>query len=385
VNNKNILRIVPSLDPRQGGVAEAVRLSATTQYPGDIKMDVVCFDEPDSEWVKSEKSFNIFALGKGKTAYAFHSKYLVWLNQNINNYDTVIIDGLWMFHVLGGYICRMKSIPYFVYSHGMLDSYFNKDRLKYLKKLPFWFLIERNILQSAKSVIYTCEEEKILAQNSFPLFKAKSSIVGLGVVAPEDNKTTLKNAFLEVYPEFIDKKFGLFLSRLHPKKGIDLLIKAIAILDVELPDDFFIAMAGTGDKEYINSLQSLADNLGVTERFKWLGMISGNVKWGAFSAADFFILPSHQENFGIVVAESLAVGTPVLISVKVNIWREIQEMQAGLVAEDTLEGTKELIQAWLKLPPVQKATMRKNTIICYKERFDITQATKNIVSLLRNS
>ncbi|GAB6069237.1 glycosyltransferase [Thiomicrorhabdus hydrogeniphila] len=378
-----ILRIVPSLDPKQGGVAEAVRLSAVTSYPADITIDVVCFDEPTSDWIINEKHFKTFALGKGKTAYAFHFKYLTWLNQNVKKYDAVIIDGLWMFHVWGGYICRMKNVPYFVYSHGMLDPYFNQDHLKYLKKLPFWFLIERNVLQLARSVIYTCEEEKILAQKSFPLFKAKSSIVSLGIKTPSEKKEVLTNAFLEVYPQFINKKFGLFLSRIHPKKGIDLLIKAIAELDDELPNEFMIAIAGTGDDAYIKTLQNLAEKLNIAKRFQWLGMITGNVKWGAFSSADFFILPSHQENFGIVVAEALAVGTPVLISDKVNIWREIQEMHTGLVKTDTLEGTKELIQAWLNLSDEQKQTMQKNTVICFEQKFDIAQATKNLIGLIQ--
>jgi glycosyltransferase involved in cell wall biosynthesis len=377
-----ILRIVPSLDPKQGGVAEAVRLSAITKYPIEITIDIVCFDEPASDWIKNENNFQIFAIGKGKTAYAFHLKYLAWLNQNVKNYDAVVIDGLWMFHVWGGYICRMKNVPYFVYSHGMLDPYFNQDRLKYLKKLPFWFLIERNVLQLAKSVIYTCEEEKILAQKSFPLFKAKSSIVSLGIKTPTENKDVLKNAFLEEYPQFVKKKFGLFLSRIHPKKGIDLLIKAISELDNELPSEFIIAIAGTGNDEYTNNLQKLAETLNVAKRFQWLGMVTGNVKWGAFSAADCFILPSHQENFGIVVAEALAVGTPVLISDKVNIWREIKEMNAGLIADDTLEGTKELIQAWLSFSNEQKQTMQKNTVICFEQKFNIAQAAKNIIGVL---
>jgi glycosyltransferase involved in cell wall biosynthesis len=264
----------------------------------------------------------------------------------------------------------------------MLDPYFNQDRLKYLKKLPFWFLIERNVLQLAKSVIYTCEEEKILAQKSFPLFKAKSSIVSLGIKTPTENKDVLKNAFLEEYPQFVKKKFGLFLSRIHPKKGIDLLIKAISELDNELPSEFIIAIAGTGNDEYTNNLQKLAETLNVAKRFQWLGMVTGNVKWGAFSAADCFILPSHQENFGIVVAEALAVGTPVLISDKVNIWREIKEMNAGLIADDTLEGTKELIQAWLSFSNEQKQTMQKNTVICFEQKFNIAQAAKNIIGVL---
>ncbi|MDO6804770.1 glycosyltransferase, partial [Wenyingzhuangia sp. 1_MG-2023] len=105
--------------------------------------------------------------------------------------------------------------------------------------------------------------------------------------------------------------------------------------------------------------------------------------WGAIKAAEVFILPSHQENFGISVAEALAVGTPVLISSKVNIWREIKEMNAGLVGDDTLEGTQKLLQAWLDLSENEKQIIKQNTVACYKQKFDISQAAKNLIELIR--
>jgi glycosyltransferase involved in cell wall biosynthesis len=111
-------------------------------------------------------------------------------------------------------------------------------------------------------------------------------------------------------------------------------------------------------------------------------MLSGDLKWGAFHAADAFVLPSHQENFGIAVAEALACGLPVLISNKVNIWREIEQDGGGLVAEDTLAGTRELLEQWVRLAPEQQERMRTSARDCFNQRFEIGRAAKSLYEAL---
>ena len=120
----------------------------------------------------------------------------------------------------------------------------------------------------------------------------------------------------------------------------------------------------------------------MTSRITWTGMISGAVKWGALRAAEVFVLPSHQENFGIVVAEALAAGTPTLISDKVNIWREIQADGAGIVAEDTQQGTCQLFRSYLDLPDEKKAAMRKLARQCFEQRFEIKKAAGSLHAVL---
>ena len=96
-------------------------------------------------------------------------------------------------------------------------------------------------------------------------------------------------------------------------------------------------------------MKKLAEKLGISDRTHWLGMLEGDLKWGAMRAADALIHPSHHENFGMVIAEAMACGTPVLISDKVNIWREIVASQGGIVEPDTVEGTRKLICRFLAL------------------------------------
>ena len=107
-------------------------------------------------------------------------------------------------------------------------------------------------------------------------------------------------------------------------------------------------------------------------------MISGAMKWGALRSAEVFVLPSHQENFGVVVSEALAAGVPALISNKVNIWREIKADGAGMVGEDTLEGTCGLLQSFLEMPTEQKLAMRRRARACFEARFEIRKAAESL-------
>jgi glycosyltransferase involved in cell wall biosynthesis len=114
----------------------------------------------------------------------------------------------------------------------------------------------------------------------------------------------------------------------------------------------------------------------------WTGMVSGDLKWGAFRTADAFILPSHQENFGIAVAEAMGCGTPVLISNQVNIWREIQQAEGGLVDVDTQEGTERLIEKWLHTPREQWQRMRANAQSCFEQRFLIDRTADSFIEAM---
>src|SRR5256714_15503488 len=133
-------------------------------------------------------------------------------------------------------------------------------------------------------------------------------------------------------------------------------------------------MAGPcADDGYLRRLRELAAQAGDSISFP--GMLTGDLKWGALSAAEAFVLPSHQENFGIAVAEALACGTPVLISNKINIWREIEADGAGYVENDDLAGTSSLLSRWVATPAETRARMQQNARECFANRFEIERAT----------
>ena len=112
-------------------------------------------------------------------------------------------------------------------------------------------------------------------------------------------------------------------------------------------------------------------------------MLQGDMKWGAFHAAEVFCLPSHHENFGIVVAEALACGKPVLISNKVNIWREIEADGAGFVADDTLDGTVTNLKRWLAMSQSEFQAMEARTATCFSNRFHVQRAAERLLEIIR--
>jgi glycosyltransferase involved in cell wall biosynthesis len=112
-------------------------------------------------------------------------------------------------------------------------------------------------------------------------------------------------------------------------------------------------------------------------------MLQGDAKWGAFHASDAFVLPSHQENFGIAVAEALACGLPALISDKVNIWREVAADGAGFVASDTGQGTLDSLTRWLRLDPVVAAAMREQALQCFERHFTVDAMSSDLLRVLQ--
>ncbi len=208
--------------------------------------------------------------------------------------------------------------------HGMLDPWFKRTYpLKHLKKWLYWPWAEYRVLRDAAAVLFTAEQERIDARKSFWLYRCREVVTGYGIAAPAGDLARQRSLFLERHPELAGRRMILFLGRIHVKKGCDLLLRAWKEVSRDQADAWLV-MAGPSDHAYGAEMKDLARSLGL-EKVTWTGMITGDLKWGSLGAADAFILPSHQENFGISVVEALACGVPALISDKVNIWREIAE------------------------------------------------------------
>jgi glycosyltransferase involved in cell wall biosynthesis len=129
-------------------------------------------------------------------------------------------------------------------------------------------------------------------------------------------------------------------------------------------------------------LNQQAARLGVADRITWTGMLQGSAKWGALKAAEVFALPSHQENFGIAVAEALAVGLPVLLSNQVNICQVVHDAGAGLIGPDDVDGTRATLQGWLALAPAQRTAMRAAAVACYQRHFHVDAAARSLLDTL---
>jgi glycosyltransferase involved in cell wall biosynthesis len=378
----NILHVISSANPLGGGPIEGIRQLGGALTSAGNRVEIASLDSPDAPFLQ-QFPLPVHPLGPGMLKYAFSPRLVPWLRANRNRYDAVIVNGIWQFNSFAVWnALHNSSTPYVVFTHGMLDPWFKRQYpLKHVKKLMYWPWAEYRVLRDAQAVLFTCEEERLLARKSFSLYRCNEIVVNYGTAMPTGDPQVERQEFFRHYPELSGKKLALFIGRIHPKKGCDLLIEAFAKV-LKQHSEWRLVIAGPDQMGWQEMLSDLAARLGVTSAIVWTGMIGGVQKWGALRAAEVFVLPSHQENFGIVVAEALAAGTPTLISNKVNIWREIQSDGAGLVAEDTLQGVCELFESYLDLSEEKKLAMRQRACECFVERFEIKKAATTLRAVL---
>jgi len=381
-----ILRVISSVNPKGGGPIEGVKQLYAPMRALGVNLEVACCDAADAPWLVSCGLPIVHALGPAKSNYGYTPRLLPWLRENARRFDAVIVNGIWQYHGLAvRQALAGTKVPYFVFTHGMLDPWFKHTYpLKHLKKWLYWPFAEYRVLRDARAVIFTCEEERLLARQSFWLYRANEAVTSYGTSSPADNGDQLARRFLAVHPQLEGKRIALFLSRIHEKKGCDLLLEAFAQV-VEKDKRLHLVMAGPDQMGWTAILKAQAEKLGISDRITWPGMLQGDDKSGAFYAAEVFCLPSHQENFGIVVAEALACGKPVLISNKVNIWREIESDAAGFVDEDTVGGTVQNLQRWLAMDTGGYVAMSERARQCFATRFHIQRAAERLVEIIRNT
>jgi len=377
-----LLHVVRTLSPDAGGPIEGVRQRGLRLLQMGHDVHVVSLDDPRESFV-AEFPLTAHALGPSRGSYGYNAKLVPWLKQHAQEYDAVIVNGIWEYHSLGAWrALHGMTVPYFVFTHGMLDPWFKRTYpLKHLKKWLYWPWATYRLLRDARAVLFTTEEERLQARKSFGLYHVKECVVAYGTSAPPENAEEACAHFLGAHEALRGKRLMLFLSRIHQKKGCDLLIEAFAEIAKEVPD-LHLVMAGPDQTGWVAHLKSLAVKLGIEERITWPGMLQGPMKWGAFYSAEVFVLPSHQENFGIAVAEAVGCRLPVLISDKVNIWHEVQAYRAGLVAPDTLEGTRALLRGWLARTPAERQAMKEGAQRLFSERFTIKAMAESLLEVV---
>jgi glycosyltransferase involved in cell wall biosynthesis len=377
-----ILNVISHTDPAGGGPIEAVKQLGIEQVSAGHKVEIASLDSPDAPYL-AQCPLPIYPLGPAMTGYSYSPRLIPWLCANRRTYDAVVVNGIWQFHSFGTWRALRKSdTPYVLFVHGMLDPWFKKQfPVKHLKKWMYWPWAEYRVLRDARAVMFTCEEERVLARSSFWLYRCNEVVVSLGIGDPEGNPELELRQFFGRYPNLSGKKLALFMGRIHPKKACDLLIDAFAKILSQHPE-WHLVFAGPDQIGWQNELNIRATRLGLVDRITWTGMISGAMKWGALRSAEVFVLPSHQENFGVVVPEALAAGVPTLISNKVNIWREIEADGAGIVAEDTLQGICRLLQSYVEMSTAERLIMRRRARACFEARFEIRKAAESLQAVL---
>ncbi len=381
-----LLRVIHSVNPAGGGPVEGLKQVSAALLAMGHRVEVASLDSPDAPGV-ADFPLPLHALGPGHGSYGYTPGYAPWLTTHAHAFDAVVVEGVWQYHSFGTWRSLSgHDTPYFVYPHGMLDPWFKRQYpLKHLKKWLYWPWAEYRVLRDARALLFTCERERELARDSFSYYRCHERVVSFGTAPPPGEPTRQREQFLAAHPCLRDRRLLLFFGRVHEKKGVDLLLRAWAQVSAAAGYDDHLVIAGPAAPALLAELQGLAAGLGVTQRVTWTGLLQGELKWGAMHAADVFVLPSHQENFGVAVVEALACGVPVLISDQVNIYREIAQDGAGLVAADTVAGTVDLLNRWRELSEPAREVMRARAVACFQKRYEIRRVAAQFVETLRES
>ena len=376
-----ILHLVRSVSPASGGPAEAIRMLVQHQ-PTGYAAEVITLDDPAAPYL-AEMPCPVHAFGSARQPW-FSVALLRWLAANRHRFDGAIVHGLWQFTGLAAALAFAGRLPYVVFAHGMLDPYFKRAfPRKHAKKWIFWLGADYWVLRLASRVLFTTAAERDLAPQSFFLHRWKAVVVPLGTVPVPPDTPALQACFFGQLPAVQGEPFLLFLSRIDRKKGCDLLLQAFAALAPQHPA-LHLVVAGPDPKGWTAALQNLAARAGVADRVHWPGMLRGDAKFGALAACEAFILPSHQENFGIAAVEALASGKPVLLAEPVNIAPDLALAGCALVEPDTVAGTTRLIEHWLGLSPAEREQMGRKAVETFQAHYDMRRNTESILRVFED-
>ncbi|KJD34632.1 glycosyl transferase family 1 [Tamlana nanhaiensis] len=394
-----VLHVIDRMDPEYGGVCQAVRTIVKGLSDFEVVNQVVSLDDPKDLFLENDP-LTIYALGPAHNPWSYSKNLKPWLIENVKNFNVIIIHGLWQYHsYVVNKVCKnLKNKPkIFVMPHGMLDPYFQRAagrKLKAIRNILYWKFFERHVVNNAYGLLFTCEEERKLAHKPFKPYKPlQEFVVGLGVELPPELKPIMFEAFYKRCPEVKDHNYILFLSRIHEKKGVDLLLRAYEQYaqcneksenkNNEIPK---LVIAGPGiETAYGKSILNLVEKSNfLRHHVHFPGMLKDNAKWGSFYGCEAFILPSHQENFGIAVVEALACNKPVLISNQVNIWTEIETSKGGVVNADTVEGTYKILKQFLNSTSFEKEELSMNARQCFETYFAVEPAAKKMLIAVTN-
>lgn len=381
--NLRILHIIASVAKETGGPVEGLTQSVQYRLTQGQHIEVVTLDDVNASFL-NEFPCKVHGVGPTLKKYGYTPKLTQWIVENAHRFDAAVIHGLWNHGAVGGWQgCVKSGLPYVLFTHGMMDPWFKKTYpLKHWFKQLFW-LVQGRALRDASEVLFTSEEEKRLAHGVFWGYRYNPRVVAYAAADVPAENVEDKTAFLKCVPNLNGQPYFLYLSRIHEKKGCDLLLEGFA--KAVKRNELQLVMAGPCHNDFIDHLKDLAKKLGISNRVHWAGMLKGAAKSGAFRGAEAFVLTSHQENFGIAVAEALAYGKAVLISNQINIWREIEKSGAGIIDSDTIEGATSVIAKWEDMSIEHRGQMSLSARKVYVENFTVKAAAEDLTDALKKA
>ncbi len=338
-DNLSVMHFFPRIRSEEGGVVKTIIDLCELLAQAGHRVQLATCDATDvpSRWRDSPgNSPQVVELPKSRRLPGFLShEGLARFREVAREVDAVHLHTPWeIANVQLASVLKKTHTPYVVSVHGMLDDYCMEQ--KRLKKRLFLALGGRRLFRDAALVHYTAEGELEQASKWIPQ-AAKYCVQACAMDLAPYHQLPGTGLALDSFPYLqSDMKKMLFLSRLHSKKGLEMLLEAAALLR-RRQIGFELLIAGPGDEQYTNRLKSLAKQLDVHEQTHFLGMVRGDLKLSLYQLADVFVLPTYQENFGLVLPEALACGTPVVTTRGTDIWPELEQAGAKIVGFSPLE------------------------------------------------
>ncbi|BAZ52509.1 group 1 glycosyl transferase [Nostoc sp. NIES-4103] len=351
-----ILQIVPSISLIYGGPSQMVLGLAPALAKEGVKVTILTTDSngdngqqpldvPLNSPIQQDGYEIIYFRCAPFRRYKFSLDLLKWLKLHACEFDLAHIHALFSpISSAAAIVCRQQKLPYILRPLGTLDPA-DLQKKKQLKQL-YVEIIERRNLAGAAAIHFTSEQEAKISERFGVI--TQDLVIPLGVIPPRRNDGSLVRGQLGI-PQ--DVPLVLFMSRIDPKKGLNLLIPALEKLLYE-GHNFHFVLAGTNpqDPDYEQKIKSQIENSPLRSHTTITGFVSGELKASLLQAANLFVLPSYYENFGIAVAEAMVAGIPVIISDQVHIWQQVRDSQSGWVATTDVQALFELLQQALQNP-----------------------------------
>jgi len=359
-----VLHLIPSISPLRGGPSQAVLAMVAALRQQGVDASILTTNDhgpgvqpamPLGRWHEQEalgQAVPVLAFGRWNPPvralreFAIAPGFSRWLGSHAGGYHFVHVHALFSCTTsLGMAQLRRQRVPYILRTIGQLNRWSLVQSRS--RKQLFLKLVDRANLQGARALHFTSEAEREEAGDLH--FATPSFVLPLGVPAPPGLSLRHQLVGNTALPTRL-----LFLSRLHPKKQLPNLFDALAVLKQYHPAKLWqLDIAGDGDPEYLQHLQHHCNALGLAAQVKWHGFVAGAAKQALLQTADWFVLPSVSENFGIAAAEALMACTPVVLSPGVALAADVHAAQAGLVCEPTVEALASCLEQCLEPPSLQ--------------------------------
>jgi glycosyltransferase involved in cell wall biosynthesis len=361
-----VLHVISGIDPENGGPSMALHGLAVAQRRIGMNVTVAATFQRASvvgvaeQWRKA--GLRVELIGPAVGALSRHAQIVPRLAELTRDADVVHIHALWEeIQHQSARAAERQGVPYIVRPCGLL--YPRSLAKSWLKKKLYVALRLRRTFDRAAAIHFTTEDERDGA--AVPI-KARAIVEPNGLDLTEFDPLPPPGSFSRLHPELAGRRFVLFLGRVHPEKGLELLIPAMAKLDHQ---DVALVVAGPDNAGSLPRFQRLAEQQGVRDRVLFVGMLDRPSRVAALRDAALLSLPSYHENFGISVIEALAAGTPVVVSDHVGLHHLIAQERLGGVVPLDAAALASALDRWLGDEALRASTAERGRAVV-SERFD---------------